>query len=469
MLAAARAAGEPVTVEELNDWPATRGGGGENVVPVIRAAAAALETETEVWKAFGRADTTVPLSDEDAAAMGAVVQAYAGVLRTLGDALDRPHSVDWQPGYTSPLISHSYPITDLKGTRDLALLFHADALLAHRAGDRRQALRRAGQILSLGRAVDYQPGLIPHLVAVGITAMSVGAAGEVVPELAVPRDVPPDEVRALIARLLDDLPMRAGLRRAMVTERVMEVDAIEAILAGRMVMRDLTGKDMGTAKPGRLLRYVARPYLLDNAVAAAGYTSRGVKASGAKDLVSYRQVVPEEPEYRDKLWRYMLASILAPSLDRVGQANFRCIAEQRLTAAALAVKLYEAEHEGRGPGTLNDLVPAYLPQVPHDPFLTGDAPIRYVPASEDPKRPRLYSDAANGVDHGGNEPPADASLRVWQATSDIVRHLKRQPRVFPRTMPVFRGLPGMGLEEPPATGPTTQPATMPVVEEEQRA
>jgi hypothetical protein len=244
----------------------------------------------------------------------------------------------------------------------------------------------------------------------------------------------------------------------------MKVDAVEAIRAGRMTMRDLAGKDMGTAKPGRHLRYLAGPYLLDNAVAAAGYTTTGVKAAGAKDLVSYRQVVPEEPEYHQQLWRYMLASILAPSLGRVGQAQFRCTAERRLAAAALAVKLYEAEHAGRSPATLKDLVPAYLPQVPNDPFLAGDTPIRYVPAGDDPVRPRLYSVDVNGVDNGGNEPPPDASLRVWQATSDIVRNLKRQPRVLPTATPLDPGRPRMNPEEPQATAPTTAPT-----EEEPRA
>src|SRR5687768_2023865 len=37
LVAAARAAGEPVTVEELNRWPASRGGTGENIVPALRA------------------------------------------------------------------------------------------------------------------------------------------------------------------------------------------------------------------------------------------------------------------------------------------------------------------------------------------------------------------------------------------------------------------------------------------------
>src|SRR5688572_10107611 len=34
-IAAARAAGEPVTVEELNRWSGARGGTGENIVPAI--------------------------------------------------------------------------------------------------------------------------------------------------------------------------------------------------------------------------------------------------------------------------------------------------------------------------------------------------------------------------------------------------------------------------------------------------
>src|SRR3954454_17385792 len=50
-VAACRAAGEPATVEELNRWEGLRSGSGENVVPLLRAAAKSIQVDNGVWRA----------------------------------------------------------------------------------------------------------------------------------------------------------------------------------------------------------------------------------------------------------------------------------------------------------------------------------------------------------------------------------------------------------------------------------
>jgi hypothetical protein len=67
-------------------------------------------------------------------------------------------------------------------------------------------------------------------------------------------------------------------------------------------------------------------------------------------------------------------------------------ADRRVAAIALAIRLYRADHL-RWPSSLRELVPAYLREVPADPFSPG-APIGYVvrkgaaPGGQD--RPLLY-------------------------------------------------------------------------------
>jgi hypothetical protein len=84
-------------------------------------------------------------------------------------------------------------------------------------------------------------------------------------------------------------------------------------------------------------------------------------------------------------------------LTRYFETNFRIIGERRVTAVSLAAQLYRADHGGRWPARLDDLVPAYLPAVPVDPFHDDGRPLGYVvkkgalPGGGD--RPLVYYDA----------------------------------------------------------------------------
>ena len=92
-----------------------------------------------------------------------------------------------------------------------------------------------------------------------------------------------------------------------------------------------------------------------------------------------------------------LASILLPSLGRGCELHYRGLADRRLAAAALALRIFELE-TGRPAETLEEVVSAgYLPEVPRDPF-TRDGRMRYAP---EPARPIVYSVGKDGTDDGG--------------------------------------------------------------------
>jgi hypothetical protein len=59
------------------------------------------------------------------------------------------------------------------------------------------------------------------------------------------------------------------------------------------------------------------------------------------------------------------------------ERHFRAIAERRATAASLACQLFRAER-GRWPERMEELVPAFLPHVPTDPFFDDGRWIVYV-------------------------------------------------------------------------------------------
>jgi hypothetical protein len=175
-------------------------------------------------------------------------------------------------------------------------------------------------------------------------------------------------------------------------------------------------------------QFFVRPFAVDNArVMARGTTFLKDAAAANADLPSFRAALAATdpmPEATKSPGRYSMATLMLPSFTRAVEQHYRALADRRLTAVCLAVRLYAADHGGALPEKLDDLVPNYLPSVPLDPLAAG-AKLRYVNDKADPQRPRVYSVGPDGADHGGVDPPAEpARGRVFPL--DQVRDLKPQ-------------------------------------------
>lgn len=71
-------------------------------------------------------------------------------------------------------------------------------------------------------------------------------------------------------------------------------------------------------------------------------------------------------------------ALAVPISQRVNVIHLRAQADLRLTRLYLAMRLYHLDHAGKLPESLDELVPAYLPEIPLDPF--DHLPLRYDPA-----------------------------------------------------------------------------------------
>jgi len=80
------------------------------------------------------------------------------------------------------------------------------------------------------------------------------------------------------------------------------------------------------------------------------------------------------------------------------RTHFDYEARLAVLRTALAVERYRLAHDGKFPPSLNALVPAYLREVPRDPF--DEQPLRFKPLSPGYV---IYSIGADGVDDGGLE------------------------------------------------------------------
>jgi hypothetical protein len=114
-------------------------------------------------------------------------------------------------------------------------------------------------------------------------------------------------------------------------------------------------------------------------------------------------------------------------------------------AVHLALRLYQLDHGGKNPANLAELVPAYIPALPRDPFNPNGGPLRLSVAPT--TQPFIYS-LGTSTDQvaSGTYTPTLASNLDW--TSAIVVSF-----LNPSAVPAPQ----------PTTQPTTSPATAPIL------
>ena len=238
----------------------------------------------------------------------------------------------------------------------------------------------------------------------------------------------------LIAELLDDKPMRESYRRGMLGERMAQADTAQSVADGRLSIAEITGMGAGPGNPNpvaAVATFAAKPVALGDGLLMINHTTALLRRRVIAELAGVPAAAPPfPPEVANSRVRHLLARTMLPSFERLAMVNFRNTAERRMTAIALAARLYAADHGGKPPAKLDDLVPKYLPALPLDPFAAAPQPLKYI---NDPDKPIVYSVGEDGVDGGGSElatrKNARANVDRWQKL-DAVLHLKLQPRVI---------------------------------------
>jgi hypothetical protein len=192
-------------------------------------------------------------------------------------------------------------------------------------------------------------------------------------------------------------------------------------------MRQMSGANAGAEQA--LLASVARvlrPMAFEDGVMMVRHTTAIANATRAANLPTAKAAIPPFPLQIKRSVIHLAANLMMPAFDRAVDRHYAAIAEGRITAVMLAIRLYAIDHDGNRPKTLQDLVPAYLPNVPPDPFARNDT-LKYRAA----KDPLVYSVGTNVVDDGGN--PLDRTGRPTPDSPmsglDYVFYLERRPRV----------------------------------------
>lgn len=330
---------------------------------------------------------------------------------------------DWGVQLQSPATNMLLPM--LGDHRKLARLADDAARRALDVGDIATALRATRLTDSAADAsIGHPPSIVGNLVAISIRALVDGTLEERLPTIAPPALASGEarqEAQRLLASLLDDNRLQHYYKQGMVGERWMTLDTATAVAAGPVPISALYMGGPMTAFP-QSCRWLVKPvfthdirWILDYETALVEVVQQPRTYPQAQAFLSQRTANLESRLDSGRRMVHPLSVLLLPALDAVVRTYYQKLAVCHMTAAALAIRLYEGDH-GHRPDTLNALVPTYLPAVPVDPFDPDGGLIRYQPTGakvyatdhatpgllkDRTGPPILYSVGANGVDDGG--------------------------------------------------------------------
>lgn len=388
LLASYRAAGQPTTLADLQHPPIAED---QNAGLLYINAGAAVQNRKK--KPFlDDLCGNVPFCRQNAEALAELIANNAQPLASLrrGRSLE---SCDFGVQFTSPAIDLQFP--HLSQIRTLAKLGSVSAIQAHISGDDSAAFDSTLDLFALSRAARTDSHtMIQYLIGVAIESLACRAIESIQSPLAAAgTGSQPDsgQLRALIQILLAEDDMRATYHHAMLGERAFVLDYMMVVIESPEKMGAPAASPFSALiKPALLADVVHGQELITQVAGMAEFTN----------VEQTRKKYPEQPS-NDTLagLQSTLSSMLIPSYLRSVELYYRALAERRMAACALAIRLYEREH-GQLPATLTELVPQYLPAVPLDPMAADNRPISYHPDGE---APILYSVGDNGRDDGGHE------------------------------------------------------------------
>jgi len=384
---------------------------------------------------------------------------YEPALRRLAIAQKKPRC-EFYHEMKSPLYGDR-KLDELRAIGYLMSLVSMAAMVDRHAGDDSQVIVRLDQLLYLSDILDHTTSMHAHCRAIGIVSRAALLAEQLTPDLRIGSDdhaAKPEQVRKLIARFLDVSAFHAALHTAMSDERMESLDFTESMVRGRYEDSSMSPLTFHAGM------YVIRPKFIGDAHAMLDRDTQIVAAvNNATNWATVKtRLVAFTPIPKNIVHSHDLIYLDSDTI----QDHFEAIADRRMAATALAIRLYQSDHAGRRPDRLEQLVPDYLPAVPLDSMSATPRPIGYLPR---PEHPVLYSVAGDGVDQSADEGPETGqygSLSEWRRLDRafyLSVHIRSSVYVEPPNVAGVACWGGGGFDSvaPWEPQPTTQPATAP--------
>lgn len=394
--------GFPVDVSELQNWAdvlyyetVTENSElsqeyGQTSVDIFQQAfdvASSLEVPPEwpdVKTLVSMLDNAEGISEQELSLMHAYVETHQPVLDLLYQGASLPSGRFFQ-NYSEALAAHC---PYLNSVRDSVQLLRLAGALAAFQGD----APKAEQILVTGMAVVYplvyEPLLVSQLTRVNLNRILLCSLGD-----ALQYCVFTDAQLVSLQRRYRELHPENAFYYAFILERATFNQLFGDI--GKMMPDNKGGWLRHLWGPGERFTAGIFGYMMAH---DRGTFMNAMEHFLAACHLPYQERTQIFDAVRDRVLRSWLSNyskILVPSLARTSSQIARDTVNRDAFSTAIAVERYRLAHNIY-PDGLQTLVPAYLDEIPKDPFDLH--PLRYFPDSEGY---RIYSVGPNGVDNGG--------------------------------------------------------------------
>ncbi len=316
----------------------------------------------------------------------------------------------------------------------LSRLLVLAAQQAQEKGDSAAACDYLHDTLVLGEAIYSEPFAITHLFATGIYYRASNVLESISYELDLSNPAAQKAARQLIDALADESRHLQHFTDAAIGESCFNNDAYELVRQGQYPW-EIISKGLSLFVARRLPDAI----VTSDQLRSLESLNALIHATRQATYPAAMRIIPPELQRKSIYDLFYNRSDFSYDLlnGSIG-SQYGVITNRRMTATALAIRLYELD-KGQMPETLDELVPEYLPAVPQDPFFDGVRPIGYLPNAE---LPVLYSVGFNGVDDGGLDQEAEGFTvgsglleMKFGETADILFYLTARPEVEEDTAP----------------------------------
>jgi hypothetical protein len=420
-IARIRAAGDPVTLEEL--WPPEIQPESENAALVYEQASGLFDKggfETRAQSLGKDVSWTDPSawSEETVATVRQMVDQCEEALALVRQAAHMERC-RFDPKWGWPPMTPFYHYGMVRAAAR-ALCWSAALKLHDRNGD--GALDEAHAAFLTSRAVAEEGTVMGLLVKQAVVNMGLQVAQSVVDQT----EPAPDMLRAFLADIKETRAMlRPQLVDAFKGERVTALANLAAISG----MEDLLPAASRRAAPPipthRFFAWLGQPFGRNMVMGYLDSIPRMLKI-GRADYMEAQPLIDalqsDASEWRTHYLRNryrVLVAMVVPAWVRMKQDETKGEAALAVAELAFALKLHKADH-GEYPESLDVLSPAFLPVIPADPC-TGK-PLVYVRQGEGFL---VYSVGLNGKDDGGLKETEKDGEKLNPSTDDIAWRCSR--------------------------------------------
>ncbi len=319
--------------------------------------------------------------------------------------------------------------------REISHLFWFASYYHFQNGDHYEAIEILRDFVRFNDAVDSHPTVISSLIARGCHNFAFSLVERYGSDLVVGADqksagltpATREQIGKLIRELLDEQGPRKAAVRSYLGSRAETLMYVETSSILDIIN---SGSSVPIAKTPtkQVLNFMMQPSLVLDSVRQTKIDTAAVNAVSATTWPKASKFFLDSqvsPTLLTLLSRPLTVNAIWGSLSNQSlsvSTFFQTLSRRRMTALALAIRLYAVDH-GHRPVDLVTLVPQYLPSLPPDPFANGVESFGYKPNAN---RPFLYSVGPDGKDNQGkiaHEPNGSRDLE----RSDIPFYLEPEP------------------------------------------